>query len=144
MSYSTESIKMGFQYLKLRLAWIYLIITCKLESSHNVLNCCDSDDSYLYFRSAEWDLLELKSQRHEKVYSSCCGPYLYVDITFYFLLRRKTLFYTINLIVPCFLISVLTMLVFYLPDHKITLAISILVTLTVFFLVKFFLRSIQD
>ncbi|KAL1243045.1 Acetylcholine receptor subunit alpha-like [Trichinella spiralis] len=50
-------------------------------------------------------------------------------------LRRKTLFYTVNLIIPCFLISFATTLVFYLSDHKITFSISILVTLTVFFLV---------
>lgn len=49
--------------------------------------------------------------------------------------RRKTLFFTCNLIIPCFLISILTTFVFYLPDHKITFSISILVTLTVFFLV---------
>uniref|UniRef100_A0A914DA00 Neurotransmitter-gated ion-channel transmembrane domain-containing protein n=1 Tax=Acrobeloides nanus TaxID=290746 RepID=A0A914DA00_9BILA len=59
----------------------------------------------------------------------------YVDITYYLVLRRKTLFFTCNLIVPCFLISILTTFVFYLSDHKITFAISILVTLTVFFLV---------
>uniref|UniRef100_F1LD94 Acetylcholine receptor subunit alpha-like protein n=1 Tax=Ascaris suum TaxID=6253 RepID=F1LD94_ASCSU len=68
-------------------------------------------------------------------YTSCCGPEKYVDITYYFVLRRKTLFFTCNLIVPCFLISLLTTFVFYLSDHKITFSISILVTLTVFFLV---------
>ena len=38
-------------------------------------------------------------------------------------------------VIPCFLISFLTTFVFYLSDHKITFSISILVTLTVFFLV---------
>ncbi|KAL1227414.1 Acetylcholine receptor subunit beta-like [Trichinella pseudospiralis] len=92
------------------------------------------DLSYFY-KSAEWDLLSLTSERHEQIYSSCCGKEKYVDITFYFSLRRKTLFYTVNLIIPCFLISFATTLVFYLSDHKITFSISILVTLTVFFLV---------
>uniref|UniRef100_A0A5S6QRJ0 Neurotransmitter-gated ion-channel ligand-binding domain-containing protein n=1 Tax=Trichuris muris TaxID=70415 RepID=A0A5S6QRJ0_TRIMR len=92
------------------------------------------DLSY-YYRSAEWDLLSLTSERHEVTYASCCGPSKYVDITFYFSLRRKTLFYTVNLIIPCFLISFCTTLVFYLSDHKITFSISMLVTLTVFFLV---------
>ncbi|VDP15076.1 unnamed protein product [Soboliphyme baturini] len=92
------------------------------------------DLSYFY-RSAEWDLLRLTSERHAQIYTSCCGPSKYVDITYYFSLRRKTLFYTVNLIIPCFLISFLTTLVFYNSDHKITFSIGILVTLTVFFLV---------
>merc|ERR1711944_395380 len=52
-------------------------------------------------------------------------------------LRRKTLFYTVNLIIPCVGISFLTVLVFYLPSdsgEKVTLCISILLSLTVFFL----------
>lgn len=52
-------------------------------------------------------------------------------------LRRKTLFFTCNLIIPCFLHSFLTTFVFYLPDKKITFTVSILVSLTVFFLVGY-------
>ena len=33
-------------------------------------------------------------------------------------LRRKTLFYTVNLIIPCVGISFLTVLVFYLPSDS--------------------------
>ncbi|KAM3726973.1 Acetylcholine receptor subunit beta-like [Dirofilaria immitis] len=92
-------------------------------------------DLSFFYQSAEWDLLSLSSARHSVLYTSCCGPEKYVDITYYFVLHRKTLFFTCNLIVPCFLISLLTTTVFYLTDHKITFSISILVTLTVFFLV---------
>ncbi|CAJ0923110.1 unnamed protein product, partial [Mesorhabditis belari] len=92
-------------------------------------------DLSFFYSSAEWDLLSLKSKRQAVLYASCCGPEKYIDITYEFLLRRKTLFFTCNLIVPCFLISILTTFVFYLSDHKITFSISILVTLTVFFLV---------
>ena len=96
----------------------------------------DGMDLSFYYKSAEWDLLQLTSARHAVLYASCCGPETYVDVTFYFVLRRKTLFFTCNLIIPCFLISFLTTFVFYLSDHKITFSISILVTLTVFFLVS--------
>ncbi|KAE9548540.1 hypothetical protein FO519_008254 [Halicephalobus sp. NKZ332] len=95
----------------------------------------DGMDLSFYYKSAEWDLLQLTSARHSVLYASCCGPETYVDVTYYFFLRRKTLFFTCNLIIPCFLISFLTTFVFYLSDHKITFSISILVTLTVFFLV---------
>lgn len=52
-------------------------------------------------------------------------------------LRRKTLFYTVNLIIPCVLISFVTLSVFILPadaGEKITLCISILLALVVFLL----------
>ncbi|KAG8226980.1 hypothetical protein J437_LFUL000285 [Ladona fulva] len=62
---------------------------------------------------------------------------LFSDITFNLTMRRKTLFYTVNLIIPCVGITFLTVLVFYLPSdsgEKVTLCISILLSLTVFFL----------
>lgn len=65
------------------------------------------------------------------------GLALFPDITFNLTMRRKTLFYTVNLIIPCVGISFLTVLVFYLPSdsgEKVTLCISILLSLTVFFL----------
>ncbi|CAG9136300.1 unnamed protein product [Plutella xylostella] len=72
---------------------------------------------------------------NEKFYTCCDEPYL--DITFNITMRRKTLFYTVNLIIPCMGISFLTVLVFYLPSdsgEKVSLSISILLSLTVFFL----------
>ena len=54
--------------------------------------------------------------RHEKFYTCCVEPYL--DITFNITMRRKTLFYTVNLIIPCMGISFLTVLVFYLPSDS--------------------------
>lgn len=41
------------------------------------------------------------------------------DVTFYLIIRRKPLFYVINILVPCVLISFMVALVFYLPaDSK--------------------------
>ncbi len=55
-------------------------------------------------------------QRSEKFYTCCVEPYL--DITFNITMRRKTLFYTVNLIIPCMGISFLTILTFYLPSDS--------------------------
>lgn len=87
------------------------------------------------YRSVEWDILDVPAKKNEKRYLCCPEPY--PDITFNITMRRKTLFYTVNLIIPCVSISFLTVLVFYLPSdsgEKIALCISILLSLTVFFL----------
>ncbi|XP_063232582.1 acetylcholine receptor subunit beta-like 2 [Bacillus rossius redtenbacheri] len=88
-----------------------------------------------FYLSVEWDILEVPATRNEEYYPCCKEPYS--DITFNMTMRRKTLFYTVNLIIPCVGITFLTVLVFYLPSdsgEKVTLCISILLSLTVFFL----------
>lgn len=88
-----------------------------------------------YYRSVEWDIMSVPARRNVKTYPCCPEPY--PDITFNITIRRKTLFYTVNLIVPCVGISFLTVLTFYLPSdsgEKIALCVSILLSLTVFFL----------
>ncbi|XP_014681075.1 PREDICTED: LOW QUALITY PROTEIN: acetylcholine receptor subunit alpha-like, partial [Priapulus caudatus] len=88
-----------------------------------------------FYPSVEWDVLAVPATRHERYYPCCPEPF--PDITYYVQMRRKTLFYTVNLIIPCVSISFLTVLVFYLPSdsgEKVTLCISILLSLTVFFL----------
>ena len=79
--------------------------------------------------------LDLRAIRHEIVYACCIEVFL--DLTFTCSIQRKPLFYVVNLIVPCVNISVLAVLVFLLPSDsrkKITLSISILVALLVFYL----------
>ncbi|XP_064072995.1 acetylcholine receptor subunit beta-like 2 isoform X3 [Vanessa tameamea] len=88
-----------------------------------------------FYLSVEWDILEVPATRNEEYYPCCPEPFS--DITFKLTMRRKTLFYTVNLIIPCVGLTFLTVLVFYLPSdsgEKISLCISILVSLTVFFL----------
>ncbi|CAG0879450.1 unnamed protein product [Cyprideis torosa] len=88
-----------------------------------------------YYISVEWDIMSVPAARHERYYPCCSEPY--PDIYFWINIRRKTLFYTVNLIIPCVGISFLSVLVFYLPSdsgEKVSLCISILLSLTVFFL----------
>ncbi|CAJ0592987.1 unnamed protein product [Cylicocyclus nassatus] len=80
-----------------------------------------------YSFSGIWDVMEV--------------PGLLIEdrskITYQIRIRRKTLFYTVILIMPTVLMAFLSMMVFYLPceaSEKITLAISILLALVVFLL----------
>ncbi|XP_059394081.1 neuronal acetylcholine receptor subunit alpha-2-like [Carassius carassius] len=92
-------------------------------------------DQMDYWESGEWVIVNAVGTYNIKKYE-CCTE-IYPDITYSFIIRRLPLFYTINLIIPCLLISCLTVLVFYLPSEcaeKITLCISVLLSLTVFLL----------
>ncbi|XP_043287466.1 acetylcholine receptor subunit alpha-like 1 [Venturia canescens] len=102
------------------------------EESNDIEVGIDLTDYYI---SVEWDILKVPAKRNERFYICCEEPY--PDIIFDITLRRKTLFYTVNLIIPCVGISFLSVLVFYLPSdsgEKVSLSISILLSLTVFFL----------
>ncbi|XP_076826997.1 neuronal acetylcholine receptor subunit beta-2 [Brachyhypopomus gauderio] len=127
---------------------------CKIEVKHfpfDQQNCTLTFRSWTYDRtevdlvlradvasmddftpSGEWDIIALPGRRNENPSEPA-----YVDITYDFIIRRKPLFYTINLIIPCVLITSLAILVFYLPSdcgEKMTLCISVLLALTVFLL----------
>ncbi len=69
-----------------------------------------------FYLSVEWDILEVPASRNEEYYPCCPEPFS--DITFKLTMRRKTLFYTVNLIIPCVGITFLTVLVFYLPSDS--------------------------
>ena len=54
--------------------------------------------------------------RNEVIYDCCPEPYL--DITFVIKIRRRTLYYFSNLIIPCLLISSMAVLGFTLPPDS--------------------------
>ncbi|XP_071971423.1 neuronal acetylcholine receptor subunit alpha-6 isoform X1 [Engystomops pustulosus] len=89
-----------------------------------------------FWENSEWEIVDASGYKHDIKYN-CCEE-IYTDITYSFYIRRLPMFYTINLIMPCLFISFLTVLVFYLPSdcgEKVTLCISVLLSLTVFLLV---------
>ncbi|BES90987.1 nicotinic acetylcholine receptor [Nesidiocoris tenuis] len=97
---------------------------------YNNKNFVDLSD---YWKSGTWDIIEVPA--YLNLYEG--NQPTETDITFYIIIRRKTLFYTVNLILPTVLISFLCVLVFYLPaeaGEKVTLGISILLSLVVFLL----------
>ncbi|XP_045687499.1 neuronal acetylcholine receptor subunit alpha-2 isoform X2 [Phyllostomus hastatus] len=110
-------------------SWTYDKTKFDLEPMEQTVDLKD------YWESGEWAIVNATGTYNSKKYD-CCAE-IYPDVTYYFVIRRLPLFYTINLIIPCLLISCLTVLVFYLPSdcgEKITLCISVLLSLTVFLL----------
>lgn len=126
-------------YIRSTRPWIRAIRSNQIDLKHINQNTGDKVEIGIdlreYYPSVEWDILGVPAERHKKYYPCCDEPY--PDIFFNITLRRKTLFYTVNLIVPCVSISYLSVLAFYLPadsGEKIALCINILLSQTMFFL----------
>ncbi|XP_059169119.1 neuronal acetylcholine receptor subunit alpha-10-like isoform X2 [Physella acuta] len=88
-----------------------------------------------YVSNGEWHLISVKAKRNV-VYYPCC-PEPFPDVTFTIHLRRRTLYYTHNVIIPCVMLSTLTLLVFWMsPDsgEKVTLGLTVLLAFSVFML----------
>ena len=70
------------------------------------------------------------------VYYSCC-PEPFPDVTITVIIRRKILYYTYNVILPCMMLSILTLMVFCIPpdsSEKIALGVTVLLSFSVFML----------
>ncbi|XP_035537816.1 cholinergic receptor, nicotinic, alpha 11 [Morone saxatilis] len=66
-----------------------------------------------YMPNGEWDLIGVPGTRNEAFYDCCKEPY--PDVTFVVTIRRRTLYYALNLLIPCVLLSSMTLLIFVLP-----------------------------
>ncbi|EDW56143.1 GM22745 [Drosophila sechellia] len=113
--------------------------TCKID-----ITWFPFDDQRCEMKFGSWTYdgfqLDLQLQdegvpgKRNEIYYICC-PEPYIDITFAILIRRKTLYYFFNLIVPCVLIASMALLGFTLPPdsgEKLSLGVTILLSLTVF------------
>lgn len=65
-------------------------------------------DTRQYTVNGGWDLIATKTRRNV-VYYPCC-PEPFPDVTFTIYLRRRTLYYIVNVVVPCLLLAGLSML----------------------------------
>lgn len=90
---------------------------------------CYSDLSG-YVRSGAWDIIAAPARINHRESG-------YTDISQFFVIRRKTTYYIVNLVIPCVIISSLSLFVFYLPPdegEKLGLDMAILLGLMVFLL----------
>nr|XP_006825964.1 PREDICTED: neuronal acetylcholine receptor subunit alpha-9-like [Saccoglossus kowalevskii] len=95
-----------------------------------------SGDTSAFVTNGEWDLHGLHAENNVEYYPDTPGiPY--TDVTFTIDFQRRSLFYVFNLLMPCTLISLMTVLTFFLPAEsqgKISLGVTVLLSLTVFLL----------
>ncbi|KAH3703110.1 hypothetical protein DPMN_078139 [Dreissena polymorpha] len=88
-----------------------------------------------YVNNSEWDLLSVVLEKGFRMHS-CCDD-TYPDLTYTLQVRRKTFYYIFNIIVPCIMLSILTLLTFWLPPtsgEKITLGLSVFLAFSMFML----------
>ncbi|XP_033748876.1 neuronal acetylcholine receptor subunit alpha-5-like isoform X1 [Pecten maximus] len=69
-----------------------------------------------YVKSNEWDIKTSYSKKNVIRYACCPEPF--VDLTFMLEIRRKPAFYNYILILPCILLSSLTLVLFWLPPES--------------------------
>ena len=90
-------------------------------------------------------LLGVPAKRNELYYECCKEPY--PDVTFTVTMRRRTLYYGLNLLIPCVLISGLALLVFLLPadsGEKISLGEHTYYSHEMTLLCKTFIKHVID
>jgi nicotinic acetylcholine receptor len=116
-------------YLKFG-SWAYSGLEVDLTNrSHEV-------DLSNYIKSGEWDLRTVTVKRYVKVYS-CCPNEPFPDVKFCIHIRRRTLYFVMNILFPCLLLSAISVMTFWLPPdsgEKITLSITVLLAFSVFML----------
>lgn len=107
-------------------SWVYTSDELTLDYFENMRNV-DLND---YVPSGTWDLIDVPASI--EYYNDTSTNKSKALMIYKIKMRRKSLFYTVNIIVPTFLISFLSVCVFYLPTddgEKITLSISLLFAL---------------
>ena len=81
-----------------------------------VQKAAEGGDISGFITNGEWNLIEVPAQRTQQYYSCCPEPY--VDITFTIHIRRRTLYYFFNLIVPSVIFSSMSLLGFTQPPDS--------------------------
>nr|XP_054592119.1 acetylcholine receptor subunit delta [Nothobranchius furzeri] len=93
-------------------------------------------DPESFTENGEWEIIHRPAKKN--IYKHIpMESNKHQDITFYLVIKRKPLFYIVNIIIPCVLISFMASLVYYLPadsGEKMTLSISVLLAQSVFLL----------
>ncbi|KAM5228821.1 acetylcholine receptor subunit delta isoform 1-T1 [Ctenodactylus gundi] len=131
-----QNCSLKFSSLKYTAKEITLSLKQEKEDNHTYLVEWIIIDPEGFTENGEWEIVH-RPARVNMDPSAPPDSTSHQDVTFYLIIRRKPLFYIINILVPCVLISFMINLVFYLPadsGEKTSVAISVLLAQSVFLL----------
>ncbi|XP_052819741.1 neuronal acetylcholine receptor subunit alpha-2-like [Mya arenaria] len=103
------------------------------------INFFDGKEHFMvmdFVKGNEWDMIGNYGNKTVKIYE-CCKDVPYLDLKFYVRLKRKTAFYRFILLLPCALLSCLTLTIFWVPPEspaKLQLGMNIFVAFFVLLL----------
>ncbi|XP_072014971.1 neuronal acetylcholine receptor subunit beta-2-like isoform X2 [Amphiura filiformis] len=107
------------------LSWSYSGFEINLIPGKNVDN--------RYVANGVWDMVAVREKG--RTFTFACCPEPYGEIQYRLVFKRHATFYISYMVLPCLLLSILSLLVFYLPSdcgEKLTLSITNLLALVVF------------
>ena len=112
--------------------WIYT--QDQVNLSYGAQTNAEILDSYQ--ENGEWHVTDISVERRNKVFE-CCPDDQYPMIIYTIHLRRKTLHYVINLLLPLIILSSMTLIIFNVPleaGEKLSVGITLLLSYFVFLL----------
>ena len=92
-------------------------------------------DTEAFTDNGEWVLVGMPVTKFITKYRCCPEPYPF--ITYNIIIRRRTMYYILNFLTPCVLMSALTILGFFLPvesGERMNVGVTVLLSLTVILL----------
>ena len=109
-------------------AWSYHTAKMNLTTSTDTVNL----DSYK--KNGEWEILTTSAHRNEFSYE-CCPKERFSNVAFTIYLRRRHLFYVMNVIMPSVMTSVLLLSIFFCtPAQKVQIGVVVLLSFRIFLL----------
>ena len=93
-------------------------------------------DKESYSENEEWLFYDSKAERRVTKYNCCPEPY--PTVVFNVILKRRAMYYMLNLIIPCGLITIVSLFSFILPPNsgeRVSLVITILLALSVYMMI---------
>lgn len=85
-----------------------------------------------YLNSSQWILMDVERKTLHTLYPCCTTPY--IDACFIFKLKRKSLYYMHNIIIPCIIQMIVILFTFFLPPDS-GERIGLLITVSLVFAV---------
>ena len=76
----------------------------------------DKIDLSEYVPSNSWEIIEYPAKRRVQYYTCCPEPY--VDLGFILVFQRRATFYNYILILPCILLTSITLVLFWIPPES--------------------------